>query len=300
MMYRSNVYLKGSLLATVLGAGAAVAMPPFGDWSAPVNLASLPGSSPAMSTPAVDGCASLSPDGLTIAFTSNRSGNFEVYVATRPSKSRGFGAPVPLPAPINSTANDSCPTLVQGNRMFFSSDCDDPAYDLYVAHRVAGSWSVTHLGPNINQPGWEEESAAIFEDGDREVMLFSRRRLDGSEGKIYQSVDGGPASLVAGGPHSSASDNRPSITHDGKTIFFDSDRYGTLGGPDLYYSTRSSMSQPFGPAIHLPALSSSGFDARPFISWDGATLTFSSARPGNASPAPDMWFATRPRATGNW
>ena len=299
-MRRFNSCAKAALLATALFATPAAAMPPFGDWSDPANLASLPGSGAGISTPAVDGCASLSPDGLSIAFTSNRTGNFDIYIATRSSKSAAFGAAVRLPAPINTSADEACPTLAQGNRLFFSSDAQDDAYDLYVSHRVGGGWSTpTRLGANINQPGWLEESAAIFEDGDREVMLFSIRRPDGSEGKIYQSIDGGPASLVAGGPHSSASDNRPSITHDGLTVFYDSDRYGTLGGPDLYYSTRSSTSVPFGPAIHLQDLSSDGFEARPFISWDGTMLTFSSARAGNPSPAPDIWFATREKAVGH-
>lgn len=297
-MRNTRARLGGALLTTATMAGAAAAMPPFGDWSDPANLASLPGTGSGISTPAVDGCASLSPDGLSIAFTSNRTGNFDIYVAARPSKSAPFGNAVRLPAPISTSANEACPTLVQGNRMFFSSDRDDPAYDLYEARRVAGSWSVTRLGPNINRPGWLDESAAIFEDGDHEVMLFSSRSPDGDQGKIYQSIDGGPASLVAGGPHSSASDNRPSITHDGLTIFFDSNRWGTLGDQDLFYATRSNTSEPFGDAIHLESLSSPGFDARPFISWDGTMLTFSSARAGNPSPAPDIWFATRSRATG--
>lgn len=291
---------RSALLATALLAGGAIAMPPFGGWSVPANLATLPGTGSGISTPAVDGCASLSPDGLSIAFTSNRTGNFDVYIASRSSKSEGFGSPVRVPAPVSSsTSNDACPTIVEGNRLFFSSDRDDSAYDLYSAKRVAGNWTVSRLGPNINRAGWLDESAGIYEDGGHEVMVFSSRRPDGSDGKIYQSVDGGPASLVAGGPHSSASDNRPSITHDGKTIFFDSDRYGTLGDQDLYYSTRSNTSEPFGPAIHLESLSSAGFDARPFISWDGTMLTFSSARPGNPSPAPDIWFATRDKATGH-
>jgi Tol biopolymer transport system component len=295
---RTSLRLGAISLTTALLAGAAAAMPPFGPWSAPANLASLPGTGAGISTPAVDGCASLSPDGLSIGFTSNRTGNFEVYVATRSSKSEGFGSPVRLPAPINTSANDSCPTMLHGNRIFFSSDRDDPAYDLYEARREGGAWSVERLGPNINLPGWIEESATVYEDDGHEVMIFSRRRGDGSDGKIYQSVDGGPATLVAGGPNSSASDNRPSITHDGKTIFFDSDRYGTLGGPDLYYATRSSTSEPFGSAVHLEQLSSPGFDARPGISWDGTMLTFSSAREGNPSPAPDIWFSTRSRSNG--
>jgi len=92
-MMNMSMRLGGALLTTVMLAGAAAAMPPFGDWSDPANLASIPGTGSGISTPAVDGCASLSPDGLSIAFTSNRTGNFDIYVATRPSKSAAFGSP---------------------------------------------------------------------------------------------------------------------------------------------------------------------------------------------------------------
>lgn len=129
-------------------------------------------------------------------------------------------------------------------------------------------------------------------------MLFSSRLPSGSSGKIYQSVNGAPASLIAGGPHSSASDNRPSVTRDGLTIFFDSTRAGGLGGPDLYYATRSNTSQPFGTAVHLQELSSPAFDARPSISKDGMFLIFGSSRTGSESAAPDMWFSDREKRTG--
>jgi Tol biopolymer transport system component len=90
-----------------------------------------------------------------------------------------------------------------------------------------------------------------------------------------------------------------SVTRDGLTIVFDSDRTGGLEGPDLYYATRSNTAEPFGSAIHLQALSSTGFDARPYISKDGSFLTFSSNRAGSESPAPDMWFTTRDKMTGS-
>jgi Tol biopolymer transport system component len=289
-MYRKSLFIGG----TALAAAAAVAMPSFGDWSGPANLESLPDSSSALNTPAVDGCASLSRDGLTIVFNSNRNGtDFDLFMATRSSKSEGFGNPERLPAPVNTSDNEACATIANGNTLYFSSDRDDPAYDIYVTRRGPKGWSTpVNLGPNINREGWLDETPDFYEDEQgREVMVFSRR--SGAEGNIYQSIDGGPASLVQGGPHSSASDNRPSVTHDGKTMFFDSDRAGGLGGPDLYYATRSDTSEPFGPAIHLGSLSSPGFDARPYVSWDGTTLTFSSNRTGSTSPAPDIWFATR-------
>ena len=170
-------------LVTLLLAGSAAAMSPFSDWSKPRNLASIPGTGAGISTPAVDGCASLSPDGLSIAFTSNRTGNFDIYVASRASRSGAFGSPVRLPAPVSTNANDACPTIVQGNRLFFSSDRDDTAYDLYGARQIAGRWSVERLGPNINRSGWLDESAAFYEDDGHRVMLFSSRRPDGSDGE---------------------------------------------------------------------------------------------------------------------
>ena len=296
-LHRTSVV--AGLIALTSATG--IAAKNWDSWSAPANIETLPGSSSALNTPAVDGCASHSPDGLTLAFTSNRGGNFKIYMATRSSTSEGFGAPQLVPAPVNTSANNSCPTIANGKRLYFSSDRDDPAYDLYVTRLGPDGWSEPeNLGDNINRPGWHDETATFYEDDEgREVMLFSSRLLSGAEGKIYRSVNGGPASLIAGGPHSSASDNRPSVTRDGLTIFFDSTRSGGLGGPDLYYATRSNTSEPFGTAIHLQQLSSPAFDARPVISKDGTFLTFSSARSGSESPAPDIWFATREKVTGN-
>ena len=276
-----------------LATTAAMSPKSFGAWSTPASIESLPGSSTALNTPAVDGCASHSPDGLTLVFNSNRTGNHDLYMATRSSTSEGFGPPVPLPAPVNSSANEVCPTIANGKRIYFSSDRDDPAYDLNVTRSGPKGWSAPErLGPNINTNGVLDEVAAFYEDDEgREVMIFTRRI--GAAGKLYQSIDGGTATLVQGGPHSSASDVRASVTHNGRTIFWDSTRSGSLGGPDIWTATRSSTSEPWGQAIHLPELSSAGLDLRPFINWDGNFLTMSSTRTGSESAAPDIWFATR-------
>ena len=287
-------------VAAIAVASAAVAKN-WDNWSSPANLESLPGSSSAVNTPAVDGCASHSRDGLTIVFNSSRGGNQDLYMATRASTSDGFGTPVPLPAPVNSSSNEACPTLANGYRLYFSSDRDDAAYDLYVSKLGPDGWSdPENLGSSINRPGWLDEAVDFYEDEDgNEVMIFTSRLPNGTQGKIYESVNGETPSLVQGGPHSSASDARASVTNDGLMIFWDSTRTGTLGGPDLFLATRSSTSQPFGTAIHLQSLSSPAFDARPYISKDGTFLTFSSARAGSESPAPDMWFAVRSKVTGN-
>lgn len=294
---RRSFWTGPAYIAALVAGSAGLAMPTFGDWSPVANIESLPGSSSDVNSASIEGCPSMSPDGLTLAFNSFRSGNQQIYLVHRDSIEEGFGAPEMLPAPINTPALEFCPTIMQGNRLYFSRAAGGDLGDIYVSKLGPKGWSTPErLGAAINQTGTIEEGVSIYEDDDgREVLLFSRRPpgpFDGVGGKIYQSVDGAPASLVAGGPHSSASDNRPSVTHDGKTIFWDSLRSGSLGGPDIWYATRSNTAQPFGSAVHLGALSSDQSDTRPYIGWRGDVLTFSSSRAGGEAMG-DIWFATR-------
>jgi Tol biopolymer transport system component len=272
-------------------------MPAFGDWSLRQDIESLPGSSTELNSPSIDGCTSISPDGLTLAFNSFRSLNQEIWLATRPNTSVGFGDPVKLPAPVNTTAQEFCPVITRGGQLYFSSSRGGEPGDIYVSRLGPRGWSdPQRLGPNINTPGTVEEAPTFYQDDEgRTVMLFSRRSpaaFTGAGGHIYQSIDGAPATLVEGGPNgvSSGGDNRPSVTHDGKAIFFDSFRYGSLGGPDVWYATRSNTSEPWGQAVHLGQLSSEANDTRPYVSWDGRTLIISAAN--------DIWFSTRDKTGG--
>ena len=273
---------------------AALAMPSFGDWSGLADVETLPRSSAEVNSPSIDGCASISPDGLQLAFNSFRSGNQQIWIATRASTSEGFGDPVMLPAPINTQAQESCPTITQGHRLYFTrSTGTGGTGDLLVSKLGPNGWSnPTSLGPAINTAANVEEGVSFYEDDEgREVLVFSRRPngpFVGPGGHIYESVDGAPATLVAGGPHSSGSDNRPSVTHDGKTIFWDSLRGG---GSDIWYATRSRTSEPFGQAIQLNQVNTALGETRPFVSWDGDLLIVSSNS--------DIWIATREKSAGN-
>ena len=293
----SRMGLAGAGSLCVLTAAAALAMPAFADWSSRVDIESLPGSSSEVNSPSIDGCASISPDGLTLAFNSFRSANQEIWFATRANTSEGFGDPVKLPAPVNTTAQEFCPVITRGGKLYFSSSRGGEPGDIYVSKLGPHGWSdPQRLGPNINTAGAVEEAPTFYEDEEgRQVMLFSRRSaaaFTGAGGKIYQSVDGAPATLVAGGPNgaSSGGDNRPSVTHDGKTIFWDSFRYGSLGGPDIWYATRSTTSEQWGDAIQLSQLNSAANDTRPYVSWDGETMIISAAN--------DLWISTRHKTAG--
>ena len=296
--------LSAAALFTSTGAGARN----WSAWSAPASVETLPGSSALVNTAAVDGCASLSPDGLELWITSNRPGGFggvDVWVARRESSSGGFGTPENAGPAVNGPFDDYCPTLTRGGRLFFGSRRDDSAGDLYVIRRGPKGWGeLERLGPNINSNGAIEESPSLYEDEDgRQVLYFSSSRS--GRNRVYYSVDFGPASLAPGGANSSADDARPSVSKDGLEIFWDSTRAGSLGGFDLWTATRSSTSDPWDTAVHLGSLSSAGpggffqlgFDARPSISWDGSTLVFASFRNGGEGVV-DLYFATREQRTG--
>lgn len=301
-MTRSKLSLYAAVaLATT---GSLFAAPPFGGWSTPVRVDTLPASAGDLATPAVEGCVRWSRDGLSLYFTSNRTGDFDIYVATRPTRDTGFSYVKRLPAPVNQPGtSESCPTIANGNRLYFTGTKDDAAGDLYVSRKTPTGWTEpVNLGPNINTDGLDE-SPTFHEDAQgREVMYFNVRPINSGPGFsgesiIMMSVEGGPAVPVPGEVNATFFNARPTLSRDGLTMWFDSTRSG-FGGPDIFVATRPSLSQPFGNVTHVPELSSPAFDARPAPSFDGASIAFSSSRPGSKSPAPDIWIASRDRLRG--
>ncbi|MCX6247285.1 MAG: OmpA family protein [Bacteroidetes bacterium] len=71
-------------------------------------------------------------------------------------------------------------------------------------------------------------------------------------------------------------ESQPSISADGKTLYFVSDRAGGYGGYDIYRSVKSDNGD-WGTPINLgPFINSTGNEKSPFIHPDGKTLYFSS------------------------
>lgn len=93
-------------------------------------------------------------------------------------------------------------------------------------------------------------------------------------------------------------ESQPSISADGKTLYFVSDRAGGYGGYDIYRSVKNENGE-WGTPINLgPTINSTGNEKSPFIHPDGKTLYFSS----------DGWmglggydiFYSRLRDDGTW
>lgn len=92
-------------------------------------------------------------------------------------------------------------------------------------------------------------------------------------------------------------ESQPSVTSDGKTLYFISDRSGGLGGYDIYYSRRNEDGS-WGKAENLgEPINTPGNEKSPFIHTDSQTLYFSSeGHPGLGGY--DIFYARK--ENGKW
>ena len=94
-----------------------------------------------------------------------------------------------------------------------------------------------------------------------------------------------------------------SISADGLSLYFDSQRPGGYGGDDLWVTTRATVSDPWGPPVNLGGtVNSTALDGCPSISADGLELYFHSMRPGGSggSHGGDLWVTTRTTLSSPW
>jgi hypothetical protein len=92
--------------------------------------------------------------------------------------------------------------------------------------------------------------------------------------------------------NSTANDQHPTISKDGLTLIFVSNRPGGAGGNDLYVIQRDSLEDSWGPPVNLSVLNTPFTDFAPEFSTDGHWLYFHSDRSGGCG-ATDIWAAHR-------
>jgi len=298
----------------------------FSGWSPAVRVESQPGTHPEFNTAFLDGCPLRSRDDKSFYMASNRPGGLggiDIWVSTRASENDPWGAPANLGAPINSTADDFCPTIdSDGHRFFFVSAratwaggaaCGGP--DIYVT-RFRGDGSVEepqNLGCDWNggpnSAGAEASPSPLPESGSGPVLYFSSARAGGfaaeagapADADLYVSrSDGGKyrrAELVPG-VNTAFDDSQPNVRRDGLEIFFFSNRPGGFGMADIYSATRARTSDSWSVPTNLGAsVNSAVADTRPSVSWDGTSLVFGSTRPGGEGSS-DIYITTREPLTG--
>ena len=292
-------------LAAAMAFTSLVSAQHFGDWGAPVNAESIPGTSSDLNTTANEGYPILSPDGLSLYIVSDRvggSGALDIWVATRASTDDPWGSPENLGLPVNSSANDWSPTPVPGHGLFFVSSgrpggCG--ADDIYFTRLKHGAWEEPqNVGCQINSSAAESGPSYFEDESGHAILYFSSSRAGGAgQQDIYFSVDFGPAQLDTG-LSNAFNDVRPNVRKDGLEVVFDSNRPGSFGLQDIWSSSRESTADAWSTPTNLgPTINSPAMDARATLSRDGLTMFFGSNRVGSEGGLSDIYVTTREKLT---
>jgi hypothetical protein len=180
----------------------------------------------------------LSPDGSTLYFTSDHpaggAGGRNLW-RVRWEAGR-WGRPEPLGG-VNSDGDEAHPSVSRDGTLYFHRrDPSDPSRDgVYSASPSSGGFGAARrLGESVNGPS-PACDPAVSPDGSR--LLFCSRRPGGlGQGDLYVSTrrdDGawGEARNLGAGVNSPADESHPSVTLDGRYLFFTSDRKATVELP---------------------------------------------------------------------
>lgn len=185
------------------------------------------------------------------------------------------------PLTINSSDDDFGATFSENGRViFFTSARDGEKQRLYVS---TGYSRPVELSKEVND-GEQVGAASVTPDGQFMVFsaynhsvsgqgrtdLYSARKVNGAWTEVKN---------LGSNVNSSAWDSNPSLSADGMTLYFASDRDGGFGGTDIYVSKRVgdswSKAENSGSSIN-----STLDEMNPSIAPDNATFYFASNRAG--------------------
>ncbi|MCB0481731.1 MAG: OmpA family protein [Flavobacteriales bacterium] len=191
------------------------------------------------------------------------------------------------PWPLNEKIND--PNALQyfpvlsgdGELMLFTRRMKGSQNeDLYIS-RYLGDWHEPKKLPLSINSDEAEGTATMSADGNMIVCSYcgdSRESYGNCD--LYFSIKKGsdwePLKNLGATINSKSYDSQPSLSADGRTLFFTSDREGGIGGLDIYYSKRDESDEWAQPVNMGPAINTTKNEGSPFIHSNGQSFFFSS------------------------
>ena len=225
-----------------------------------------------------------------------------------------FGKPQNLGPVVNSSFGDGAPGIsADGLELYFASDRPGGLghLDLWISTResVDDPWGPPVNLTTLNSPYgdiWPSISAdgltLYFSD------YFYRPDHPGGQGghdlwmSKRASLNDPWVTPVNLGPvvNTSADEQSVTISHDGLTLIFSSDRAGGSGSDDLWMSTRPTTQDDWDPPVNLgPVVNSSSYDQECYLSCDALILFFMSGRAGGLGGS-DAWVTVRRTINDLW
>jgi len=193
----------------------------------------------------------ITSDESTMFFTSRREGStgnkkdvdnefFEDVYVSKKDKDGKWGRPENMGPTINSEVHEACNGIsADGKELYIYRETHGG--DIYKCTQLAdGTWSLPERIEHINT---KHEEASIAFSGDGKLMVFSSDRPDGvGELDLYfcskneQGIWSDPLNM--GTTLNTAHDeDSPFLDKEGKTLYFSSAGFNTMGGYDIFKSS---------------------------------------------------------------
>lgn len=246
--------------------------------------------------------AAMTADGLTIVFSSNRSGGqggHDLWMATRTSTESSWSKPVNLGAAINSDVAEIHPVLSTDGQMLMFTRFGDGVRTL-VATRTSSTsaWSPAVL--HESNLGYQT-APDLTPDG--RTLLVSRRKKLAAGGmsshdlwvgrRSSLQVPWGEFSPVEPPVNTENHESAGTLSNDGRLLIFQKRIADNTTQENtnarLWMTTRSGWHSTWSDPVPFEDLDGEWEDVEPRLLQDGKSLLFVSNRPG--SQLGDIWLA---------
>jgi Tol biopolymer transport system component len=217
----------------------------------------------------------------------------------------------PQPLALTTTTDDRDPWIsADGFRLYFvrTPGTHMNSNDIYLATRTSLTQDFGNAGPVDNLDTNGDESRAALNGDETLVVYAGNNATVGGNFQIFASTRNDRTKPF---PSPSATDRAlvaavntvnnyfdPFLTTDGLRLYV---APVLTGQQQIMLATRVA-GQNFGPAAVLPVVNSStsGGDADPALSLDERIVVFTSLRTASGLGGTNLWYATRPSATGDF
>ena len=210
--------------------------------------------------------------------------------------------PVNMGSEINTADDEYLPVATADESTLIFTRKINNNEDFYKSTKVDGKWqTATYLSDRINTPQYNEGAQSISQDG-KYLFFTGCNRPDGlGRCDIYiaqkKGDDWGKPFDLPPPVNTSGWESQPSISSDGRTLYFVSNRKGGYGSYDIWKSTLTDNG--WGEPENLgPNINTAYNEQSPFIHPDDSTLYFcSDGWPGLGGK--DL-FVSRLSKDGQW
>ncbi len=222
----------------------------YGKYSADMYAAELSGGNwtpvsafhPILNGPKNDLIEAFNPDGSVMYFLKSQDGKTgQLYADTFSIDKDPEAFPKLFLSPVVSELGDKYLQVFNNNTLIFASKRKGGfgGYDLYISVKKDGEWDEpVNLGPEVNSK-YDEISPFLTKSGTK--LFFSTNRIESFGNFDIYSTDYNVKTKKWTSPknlgvpiNSSMDDKNFSISTDGMTAVFSSDRPDSYGGSDLY------------------------------------------------------------------